>query len=61
MFRSLLVVLALVLAACGPGVSEDTTARSAMAPDFTLELADGGRYTLYEGEKPVYLIFWAEW
>ena len=61
MFRSLLVVFALVLAACGVGVSEDTTANGATAPDFTLELADGGRYSLYEGDKPVYLIFWAEW
>jgi hypothetical protein len=31
------------------------------APDFTLELGDGGTYTLSEGEKPVYLVFWAEW
>lgn len=32
-----------------------------LAPDFTLELGDGGSYTLSEGEKPVYLVFWAEW
>ncbi len=32
-----------------------------VAPDFTLELNDGGTYTLSEGEKPVYLVFWAEW
>jgi hypothetical protein len=32
-----------------------------VAPDFTLELGTGGTYTLYEGEKPVYLVFWAEW
>lgn len=31
------------------------------APDFTLELGDGGSYTLSEAEKPVYLVFWAEW
>lgn len=31
------------------------------APDFTLELGEGGTYTLYEGAKPVYLVFWAEW
>ena len=31
------------------------------APDFTLELGDGGTYTLSEGAKPVYLVFWAEW
>jgi ABC-type glycerol-3-phosphate transport system substrate-binding protein len=32
-----------------------------LAPDFTLELGDGGEYTLSEGAKPVYLVFWAEW
>ena len=32
-----------------------------LAPDFTLELGDGGAYTLSEGAKPVYLVFWAEW
>jgi len=32
-----------------------------VAPDFTLELNEGGAYTLSEGEKPVYLVFWAEW
>ncbi|MBW3666181.1 MAG: hypothetical protein KY394_01170 [Actinobacteria bacterium] len=32
-----------------------------VAPDFTLELGDGGEYTLSEGSKPVYLVFWAEW
>ena len=31
------------------------------APDFTLALGDGGEYTLSEGSKPVYMIFWAEW
>ena len=31
------------------------------APDFTLELGEGGSYTLSEGAKPVYLVFWAEW
>jgi hypothetical protein len=31
------------------------------APEFTLELGDGGAYTLSEGSKPVYMIFWAEW
>ena len=32
-----------------------------LAPDFTLVLGDGGSYTLSEGAKPVYLVFWAEW
>lgn len=39
----------------------ETTSDRPLAPDFTLELADGGTYTLSEGAKPVYLVFWAEW
>lgn len=31
------------------------------APDFTLALGNGGTYTLSQGAKPVYLVFWAEW
>ncbi|HEU4318959.1 MAG TPA: hypothetical protein VFS66_02620 [Acidimicrobiia bacterium] len=38
-----------------------TTSDRPLAPDFTLELGDGGTYTLSEGDKPVYLVFWAEW
>jgi hypothetical protein len=38
-----------------------TTSGRPVAPDFTLELGDGGSYTLSEGAKPVYLVFWAEW
>lgn len=51
-----------------PGVTSTTlgsvperTGRRTTAPDFTLELGDGGTYTLSVGEKPVYLVFWAEW
>ena len=43
-----------------PETTESTSGRP-VAPDFTLELGDGGRYTLSEGSKPVYMIFWAEW
>ena len=43
-----------------PAPEAETSDRPA-APDFTLALGDGGTYTLSEGEKPVYLIFWAEW
>ncbi len=39
----------------------DTTSGRPLAPDFTLELGDGGTYVLSEGERPVYLVFWAEW
>ncbi len=31
------------------------------APDFSLALADGGTFVLSQEQKPVYLIFWAEW
>lgn len=43
-----------------PGETATTSDRQ-KAPDFTLELGDGGTYTLSEGEKPVYMVFWAEW
>lgn len=38
-----------------------TTSGREMAPDFTLDLGEGGTYTLSEADKPVYLVFWAEW
>jgi hypothetical protein len=31
------------------------------APDFTLALGQGGEFTLSEEQKPVYMVFWAEW
>jgi hypothetical protein len=48
-----------------PGVEAPATTVPAVegpaAPDFTLALGDGGEFTLSAEEKPVYLIFWAEW
>lgn len=38
-----------------------TTSDRPPAPDFTLALGDGGTFTLSEEQKPVYMIFWAEW
>ncbi len=32
-----------------------------LAPDFTLELGEGGEFVLSAETKPVYLVFWAEW
>jgi len=32
-----------------------------VAPDFSLVLADGSTFTLSEGSRPVYMVFWAEW
>jgi len=31
------------------------------APDFELALGDGGSFQLSDTQKPVYLVFWAEW
>jgi hypothetical protein len=31
------------------------------APGFTVELGEGGTFTLSEHARPVYLLFWAEW
>ena len=31
------------------------------APDFTVALGEGGSFTLSEEQKPVYMVFWAEW
>jgi thiol-disulfide isomerase/thioredoxin len=51
-----------------PGDPEATTTTTTRvppdgepAPDFTLALGDGGRFSLGEETLPVYLLFWAEW
>jgi ABC-type enterochelin transport system substrate-binding protein len=44
-----------------PPETTATTSGRPLAPDFTLDLGEGGTYTLSEGERPVYLVFWAEW
>jgi len=31
------------------------------APDFTLALGQGGEFSLSAEQKPVYMVFWAEW
>lgn len=47
------------------GAPAETTTRvppdGEPAPDFTLALGDGGTFTLSDEQKPVYMIFWAEW
>jgi hypothetical protein len=59
--RALVVVALVAILACG-GASDGPGGSSAQpAPDFTLELGEDGTFTLSEGAKPVYLVFWAEW
>ena len=52
-------------AAAGTTAPPETTTQAEPlgppAPDFTLELAAGGTFTLSEESKPVLMIFWAEW
>lgn len=43
------------------GATTPASSDRPLAPDFTLELGEGGSYTLSEASKPVYLVFWAEW
>lgn len=62
--RLLLMVTCSLVIACGADTSVttlDTSSNRPTAPDFSLELGEGGTFTLSEGEKPVYLVFWAEW
>ena len=47
--------------AAGGGTTVPSEPQGPIAPDFTLALGDGGAFTLSEGEKPVYMVFWAEW
>jgi hypothetical protein len=41
----------------GEPVPDDAPA----APDFELALGEGGTFRLSDEQKPVYLVFWAEW
>jgi cytochrome oxidase Cu insertion factor (SCO1/SenC/PrrC family) len=65
---------ALLAAACGGGSGATTTGAGGApttsggadvvltpAPDFTLALGTGESFTLSAEQKPVYLVFWAEW
>ncbi|CAN5897422.1 hypothetical protein BH23ACT5_BH23ACT5_15840 [soil metagenome] len=31
------------------------------APDFSLQLGDGGTFVLSQETKPIFMVFWAEW
>ncbi|MGA7272458.1 MAG: hypothetical protein WB239_15410 [Acidimicrobiia bacterium] len=66
---SLLTLVVLMLAGCAtaPSGSRSTTTTPSSttavrtAPDFTLQLGDGGQFVLSEETRPVFLVFWAEW
>lgn len=67
---SLLTLAILTLAGCGAAPSgarsaitttASSTAAVRTAPDFTLQLGDGGQFVLSEETRPVFLVFWAEW
>jgi hypothetical protein len=56
-----------------PGVDENTNSPSAAAdgadessdgrpaPDFVLALGEGGEFSPSSEDKPIYMVFWAEW
>lgn len=48
-------------AATSPNPSGGAKPEGPDAPNFTLALATGDSFTLYDEQKPVYMIFWAEW
>lgn len=35
--------------------------RGPLAPEIVLALGEGGTFVLSEEQKPVYMVFWAEW
>jgi len=47
-------------AASAPGAAEPLIDGPA-APDFSLTLASGEAFSLSGEQRPVYMIFWAEW
>ena len=38
-----------------------TTPAGDPAPDFSLELGDGSTFVLSAEQKPLFMVFWAEW
>lgn len=73
-FGGALAILAFALAACGGSSNSDVvTAPVAVdgrvtqvgeefyAPEFVLTLADGSTLDSAQEERPLYIMFWAEW
>jgi len=48
-----------------PAETQSTTTRvrpdGPDAPDFVLTLGPGGEFSLSDEQRPVYVVFWAEW
>ncbi len=63
MRRPLILLVAVMLGAgCGTGAGTSTGDGEAVAaPQFTLDLGDGGTFSLEEETRPVFMVFWAEW
>lgn len=47
--------------AAGGSSATSTTVAGEAAPDFALELGNGGTFVLSEEARPVFMVFWAEW
>lgn len=45
----------------GGSSATSTTVAGEAAPDFILELGNGGTFVLSEEARPVFMVFWAEW
>lgn len=48
-------------AGTAPGSAPTTTVAGEAAPDFALDLGNGGTFVLSEEARPVFMVFWAEW
>ena len=55
------ICFVVLLVACSSDNTGTATTDAGDAPDFELELGNGGTFLLAEEARPVYLVFWAEW
>ncbi len=47
--------------ATGAPTTEALRVEGPAAPNFVTTLSDGSQFNMAEHDKPVYLVFWAEW
>lgn len=56
------LLVGVALWACGgEEPSGEPAVAAEAAPDFSLDLGEGGTFTLSEETRPVFMVFWAEW